>query len=88
MTDAAGFAWWVVRRAEDDCELPIVLSVLIEKGRIKRGALWTRPERVHTCACDTAWSLARYHEAREHLPVATAPGTAKSAAATAVAAPQ
>lgn len=63
MTDAVWFGWWVVRWAEEDCELPIVVPVLSEKGRIERGAL-------------------------EHLPEAPAPGMAKSATATAVAAPE
>ena len=61
------------RWAEEDCELPIVLSLLTSAGVVPPDTLWTSSERLHRRAAETAQNHERYQGALAHLEGAQAP---------------
>ena len=54
--------------AEEDCELPIVLSLLLGAQEIDVATLWTTAERVHETGAAAARNYERYHPTCRHLP--------------------
>ena len=56
------------RWAEQDCELPIVLSILVDRALVPEQALWLESEKLHAAARKTARQHERYSAAAAHIP--------------------
>ena len=54
--------------AEEDCELPIVLSLLLGADEVDAHTLWVPAARVHDAAAAAARTYERYRAACRHLP--------------------